>query len=240
MKLILFSIVAILPITLCNAQQLTQFDGSGDFSEIPGFGVVTTKPLKASDIQGNFYLEEDWLRGNLYFGKIYGTKNNVTFRYHIANNEIEVLDGKIVRAISGFRVKHFSFQKDSLTHNFFNCEIYKAKNLYQSGFFHQIETDSLNYALLAKNKAEITDVDGSYIPALGVGNRANKIIHSQEFFMYNYKNKSLIKLSGKRKKDLETLKRPGLEKFVKDHKIKFNEKEDLIQVVKYLNNLNRF
>ena len=237
MKFLLFSLLSIAPIYWCNAQKITQFDGSGDFSQIPGFGVVTTKPPKASEIQGSYYLGESWLMGSVYFGKIYGIRNNMTFRYHIADNSLEIKDGEIIRSISGLRVKSFSYQKNGVTHTFFNAENYKIKNWYQSGFFRQIETDSLNYALLAKNQANINDPDGSYIPALGVGNRPDKIIHSQDFFIYHYKTKHIIQLTGKRKKDLEVMNSPGLEKFVKDQKIKFNDEEDLIQVVKFLNKM---
>ena len=237
MKFLLFSLLIISPFYCCNAQKITQFDGSGDFSQIPGFGVVTTKPLKASEIQGSFYLEESWLTGSISFGKAYGVKKNITFRYHLGDNQIEIKDGEIIRSISGLRVKHFSYQKNGFMQSFYNCENYKVKNWYQSGFFRQIEADSLNYALLAKNQAKINDPDGSYIPALGVGNRPNKIIHHIDFYIYDYKTKNIIPLTGKRKKDLELINQPELEKFVKENKIKLNDEEGLIKVVRFMNKM---
>lgn len=218
-------------------QRITQLDGSQDLSLIPGYGIVTTNPLKPEETKGSFYLFEDWRQGDIYLSKKNLVIKNCALRYNLYNRQIEILNQKEVRALYAAQVDSFQCihpQKD-LKQRFVNATQYQYQESTLVGFM-EILTDSKIQAL-AKTEAHLENAEGKYVPALNVGSRTQEVKKEEQFYLA--RDNKLFEI--KNKKDITvclTDQAEALDNYIKENNLKPNKrKEDLIRVIDFYHSL---
>ncbi|MFC2148175.1 hypothetical protein ACFLR9_06345 [Bacteroidota bacterium] len=186
--------------------------------------------LDLSGIEGSVYYNEKFIAGNVYYlDKVYG---NYPMRYNAFSDEVEIQRTGSNKMESVY--KSMSLSCDIDNEKYVYTKYFNQKGVIQEGYLIRLNPKQ-KYTLYQKKskifkegKKAATSMHPSYPP---------KFEDKHDYFLakenefpahFKYSKKELTELFGQEKA-------AGIKDFVKEHKIKSTNKEDLIKLIEYLN-----
>jgi hypothetical protein len=216
-------------------------EGLGQFRTVPADEVDLNEPM----VIGNTFLNDNWEKGILYL-TLNRKLENQQLKYDIEQNQFLLLkqaspNPKEVPdkfdAISGVSVLAYEIenpQKDKKAFlNSANAGFTDGGTPYP-GFLEVLVEGPLN--LYRQVKTSI--LRASYNVALDAGEKKDRIIKKESFFIRRAGEKELHEISKNKKDNLKLFdKQQQVESFLKKHNLKFQQQEDLVELVNHYNSL---
>ena len=228
--LMIFLTLFLIPFSGISQATLGGVAGKGIDMNIHDNGFITEIPMASPKTLGSALLFDQWLPSNLDFGSK-GKAAGLYIRYDILNSIFDIRLKDKVKSIDGSLVERFSLV-DTLgkTHFYVNCNQFKNEKSPFTGFFEILVEGK--YQLFLKTEAVI--IESTYVPALDLGEKNNKI--DQKTAHYIAREKDALKVPSS-KKALGQLfpEINGLVKYMKSAKINLRSEVDLKKLVTYMN-----
>lgn len=194
--------------------------------------VLEEIPLPPSRMEGSFYLDDDWQIGNVYL-KSSLTLKNFYLKYDLEHNQLEIKTHKEVKVCPAEDLKKFEW-KDKVTGLNRSFLVTTQTDLKDNG------ANSVIFEVLVDMEADLLQqttvkvIKSNYVPTVDVGQRNDRVSKKESYFVYL--NNSLYPLEKKKNKNEILFKNcPSLNDYVNTQNLKFDEKKDLVQVIKYFN-----
>ena len=187
-------------------------------------------------LEGNNFLDTNFVQSNIMLYNEKKVFDNVSSRFDILNNFLEIETSTGIRIVDGTQIKFFTLPNPLQPNGaiFMNVRNFKndAENL--KGFFELI-TDGKT-SLMIFHKA--WEKKANYNEALSVGDVNSKIIKEQTFYLV--KAEVAKKIGSSKKNLLEFMNdhRPEMEKFLKEGDYSLKSKADLVSILSYYNSLS--
>jgi hypothetical protein len=165
-----------------NAQNVVgDIPGKGLDIQTNPQGFVSQLPPAPAEIQGNYYLTDEWSLGTIYLDKI--KLENYYIRYDIKLNQFELKAGNSIKVLDGKRVKNFSIQNiaKAITDEYINAKDFTLNNVALTGFL-KIITDG-RWKLLSRTETKF--IKSGYVSALDAGEKNDQITKTEKFYVAN-------------------------------------------------------
>lgn len=223
-------IVFVVACSVCLIQSFAQSSSvsiSNDFKMMSGYtsgtsnGYDVIPTYNPSEIKGNPYFSEDWLKGSVITTDNQAFSSGLLFMYNKYNNELyyKKFNSDTTLKIDLSRVNSFTLIKDAL-HNFMRADYFDKK--YAGEFFETLVFDNKKYAFLKLNKTILQDPPYSEVAQVAGGNRAKTFVEKNTYFIYV--NKTLTEVDLKKKSFEKILSSDAAyQKYIKDNGGSFNE-----------------
>lgn len=218
-------------------------EGLGQFRSVPADEVDLNEPM----VIGNTFLNEDWEKANLYL-TLNRKLENQHIKYDIEQNQFLLLDDAISSSaegpenfdvISGVSVLAFEISVplggEKIYLNSVNAGFTDGGTPYP-GFLEILVEGPVNLY----RQVETSVLRAHYNVALNAGEKKDRIIKKEAFFVRRADEKELHEISKSKKDNLDFFgKQQQVEKFVKENNIKFKQQGDLVKLVSYYNTLQK-
>ncbi len=201
-------------------------------SDFALFGV----PLPPAELEGDFYLNEDFKQSRFELASSTKVYDNLMIRYDLRSNLIEINYTDGIRGLDGNKVKYFELASGGLYSKYLNSNQIKAEGeaLPKNMFVSVMVTGK--YPLYSYSKLSIKKAD--YNVALNVGNRNDQIIKKPAYFtVVDGKAIELDKGKNSNIFELAPEKEAELKAYAKENKINLREAEDFVAIINKLNSI---
>lgn len=202
----------------------------------PGsYALITELPPAPPSTIGDYYLESDWLHGDIYLKEDVKLES-LYFRYNAKDNYFEIKTETEIKILPGKRVNNFSWtnNQNEFDGEYVNAAQYNSNGTTMNTFFRVVEEDKFD--LLVGNRFKL--VPGNYNTALNVGEKNDKIIKEEVFYIGSDNKLMEVDLNKKKfTKDLEKFSGKDLSSFIKSNKINPKNPQDLILITHKLNKI---
>ena len=196
-------------------------------------GVLEEVLLPPPPTEGNVYLNEDWLPGNLVIRGSREIKNQ-NLRYDLKHKNLEIRTADEIKVCPLSLLESFSWFEREINDSSYFVNINHIPN--QSEFYNNGILQVLYEEKASLYRLYYLEVQGStYVPAFNMGRRTNKILK---------KSSSVLLSSGKFYTLSNTMKKNKLafgseyaeiSEFAKKNKLKVKNEADLLGIVKQYN-----
>lgn len=174
---------------------------------------------------GSVYLNDNWQNTNIYLSEDSLKLENITCRFDLRNNVVEIKTLKDTLILPTYRIEKIVNIADNRE---FVTERYVKS---QSKSFYQVVINNQN-SLLKGFKLKIVPADFNVIT--NTGSKDDEIIKKEVFYIY--RSDKLIKIaSSKGQFKKQFFKNRKLDKFFDTHKIRPKEESFLIDFVNFIN-----
>ncbi|MBC5993149.1 hypothetical protein [Pontibacter cellulosilyticus] len=255
----LFTIAAlsVLGFTTANAQQVISGKTAkamptyiGEMTTYVGDGFGQHKAISPDDVDysanapiGNTFLTEDWNKGTIFF-TLNRKLEDQQFQFDIEMNQFllkgeeELKELSDARVVNGVNVMAFVMKsKLGGTRQFLNSlnSGYKVNGVPLMGFLEVIEDGKAT--LLRKYRIEV--IKAGYNVALNAGNKQDKIVKKEAYYLKKKDSNDLVEISRNQKSNLAALgaQQDQVKAYMKENKLKFKPGKDLAKIVAYYNTL---
>ena len=255
----LFTIAAltVLGITTANAQQVISGKTAkamptyiGEMTTYVGEGFGQHRAISPDDVDysanapiGNTFLTEDWNKGTIFF-TLNRKLEDQQFQFDIEMNQFllkgdeEIKELSDARVVNGVNVMAFVMNnKVGDTRQFLNSlnSGYKVNGVPLMGFLEVIEDGKMT--LLRKYRIEV--IKAGYNVALNAGNKQDKIVKKEVYYLKKNDSNELVEVSQNQKSNLAALgiHQEQVKAYMKENKLKFKPGNDLPKIIAYYNTL---
>lgn len=202
----------------------------------PGsYALITELPPAPPSTVGDYYLVSDWLQGDLYLKEDVKLES-LNFRYNAKDNYFEIQTETEIKILPGKRVNKFSWTNNQSEFDgvYVDATQYNSDGKPINTFFKVVSDDK--YDLLIGNRFKV--IPGNYNTALNVGEKNDKIVREEVFYIGAEDKLMEVDLNKKKfTKDLAGFSGKDLSSFIKSNKIDPKSQEDLIMVTERLNEI---
>ena len=200
-------------------------------------GVIYGMSIKAPDLTGSVYLNDDWRDAVLYLKKgafSADTISNVSVKLDLKTNTFEIFTDKNIKILPGAKVAHFTWLDPSKgnSESYNNCDEFSFEGSKLNGFC-KVLSDNGNVFLVEHQYIELIEAD--YNVQLSVGNKDDRIVKRERLYlisdnrMMRYEKKTLYSLMGE--------KSDQIKKYIRENGLNISKRDDLKQVVDYYNSI---
>lgn len=199
-----------------------------DGSVNPG-GVIDEFKLPPPSTTGSYYLYDNWNSGEVTVRSRY-TLKNFPLRYDVEHHQLEINVDSEIKVCSTSIINSFTWvNENGDSSTFVPCRYY-APEVGGHGVFEVLYKNGDTQLL---SLTEIIQKDATYVAALDVGSRNNQLIKKETFYLA--KDHKIQKIESSRKKNQALLgnRYDQVVEYVKKEKLRFNNREDLIQILTY-------
>lgn len=210
-----------------NALTKEQFQ---DYNFIPG-NFMRSLPGRAPEINGSFYIDDEWSKGTIYLMK--GMKTEpLPLKYDVMNNIVEIKHEDKIKVLEGYEISKFVLQQKGEDALFSNVKNYKGGESLK-GFIKIMATGTMMVGL----HTSATLSKPNYNVALNVGDKDAKVIKKDKLYIIT--NGAIQEIPGKKSDFLSTFgdKASDIEKFMASKKYSFKNREELILIIQYYNSI---
>ncbi len=233
-----------------TARAMPNFIGELSTNVGTGFGqhrAIQTEDIDTHEPQvlGSNYLTDDWRSGKLYF-----THNRVLeteqLKYDIENNQILINPTGApeptpddIRVFYIHNVDAFELADPVIGKRYFfnaaNAALTEAGEPVHG--FMEVLVNNDNLSLYRKVKTEL--LRANYNVALNAGEKVDKILKKELYYVKYGDNMEVLKINNSRKKNSGLFKahQDKMEQYMKTNKVDFGKEEDLVRLVAYYNSL---
>ncbi len=204
-----------------------------------------TSASTAPTVVGNTFLTDNWTSGAIYIAPNHLLEAQ-RFKYDIENNQIllsleentgQTDKAEDIRVINGVSVLAFEINDPFSGKRGFVNSVNSGFTINDTpvlGFMEVLADGKINLY----RKVETSLLKSNYNVALNAGDKRDRIIKKEVYFLRKEGSKELMKVSKNKKETLDTFdKREQMEKFFAENKLKANNPQDLIKLVSYYNSL---
>jgi hypothetical protein len=188
---------------------------------------VAPKPVAA---KGSVYLNETWTQAEVYLNS--GTKiTDVPVKYDLKNDILEIDTKEGIKVVPKHLLKKFEIKSSAEPISYLNSQQLKIKSL--AGIFREMVSG--HYSLYIKPELEV--IQANYNAAMDVGEKADQYIKKERVYLLT--DQEAIDVTKANKKILTYFgdKADEVEAFVKEKKLSFKEKSDLVLIIQEFNRL---
>ena len=231
MKFSYFLILFDLFVVIVHGQGITSIV---DNSTNPG-EVLVEFDTRSSQLEGHYFINKDWQKSDIYLKSGFILSNMQT-RFDLEYDILEVNIDEKIKVIPLHKLTKFTYYKDtSPVGNYVNCEYYKYNdNTPLTGICEVLDT--CFYGVILKYGYEIKEA--TYVPALDMGSQSAEIIVETDVLLT--KGRIFLPLPKNRNKFLDFYAPyDSLKVFMKENKLNHKKREDLQQILDYVNEANR-
>lgn len=193
------------------------------------------KTLQADvEVEGDPYLYDDWKAADIML-KSEQLLEGFKVKIDLIKNELDVETSLGVRALPSAKIIFFKLQLDGNQVTFVNASSYKLDSSPLSGFLQVLQGGRL--AILVKIDVSILPPD--YNVQMNVGNKNARIVKSERYFIVaeGSDEMKIIKSIKDILSFVEEDNRLIAENFVRQRKLKFKSKSDLVSLMTFINTL---
>lgn len=186
-------------------------------------------------LEGTPYIDEEWANAEILF-KSNEVIKNIPVKYDLQENIMEIKTKKTIKVCPSDRIIAFELSNNEAeeTRKYVNCNRFKIEEDLK-GFYEVLVDNDKGMGLFLKT--EVTLKKSNYNPALDVGDMTTKVIKRDNFFLVS--GDYATRVPKNKKSFLKAFKGKSsvIDLLLKEEKLKFNKKEDLIKVVEYYNSI---
>lgn len=186
--------------------------------------------IPVSEIEGSMYYEQDFVKGNLYLGKSLYRSYLLRYNAYLDRFEVKTGQGQLPRSVAKGSTLSFEIGGDT----FVLMDYMDSKNQVFSGYLMELVADG-KYRLYQEKRKFFKR--GKKAQTSFHKSSPHRFMDYQCFYVYSGRGyPKQLKNSTKSLKDVfgndgaDKLKR-----YIKENDIKLNDREDLIQLVDFLN-----
>lgn len=234
-RLFVFQLIFMMSMDLLYGQSLPMGNtgGSRIFIKPGAYAFVTELPPAPKQTVGDYYLENEWLLGDILLTDSLKLEA-LYFRYNLKDDVFEIRTESDVKVLPGRRVLGFDWRQNQ---NLFDGEYrradsYTMNGTHLNGFLKLIQGGQYSLA----TNYEFRIIPGNYNTALNVGEKNDRIVKEEVFYIL-YRN-NLLRVDSNRKKFTEELGKftgRDLGDYIKSKKVSPKEVEDLLLITTALN-----
>jgi hypothetical protein len=190
-----------------------------------GFREFKPKP---DDAVETVYINDKWLYGTIVIAPNSEVKD-IPIKYDVKNNFLEIQTKDGIKIASKDKLKSFS-TKDALEeHHYVNADALKIKRL--TGIAEVLVSGKLQlYAGIHLRK-----IPANYNPAMDVGSKIDTFVVDENLFLIRDNEAFDITKAGKKILKYFGDKSAVIESYVKQNKLSYKEKSDIIKIVEEFN-----
>ena len=212
-----------------NAQPIPMGNpgGTHQFQRIP-YGFITTLPPAPPQTEGDYFLQEEWMRGNIVMTDSTMIEN-VFFRLNMKDNDLELKAEHEIKVLPGRRVLLFVWKDNGSPND--GIYLNAGKHADVRGFMKLVYENT--YSLFMQTDFEI--VQATYNAALDVGSKNNQIVKKKAWYVC--KDRTFMKVERSKKKfldDLSTFSGRDCRQLFGKQKINPTETDDVILALRTL------
>lgn len=196
-------------------------------------GVLNEVLLPPPPTEGNVYLNDNWLPGNLV---IIGSKKikNQHFRYDIKHKNLEVRTANEIKVCPLSLLESFSWFDRELNDSSYFVNINHIPN--QAEFYKNGILQVLYEEKASLYRMYYLEVQGStYVPAFDMGRRTNKILKKSSPLLLTSGKFYTLSNTMKNNKTAFGSEYAEISEFAKKNKLKVKNEDDLLGIVKQYN-----
>ena len=223
------AIALIFTITVLKAQLVPMGDrGGASTVNVAPSGFITQLPLAPPQTEGDYYLENAWLRGNVLL-RDSSLLEAIYFKYNLKENNFEIRTESEVKVLPGFRAKSFEWignqnPRDGL---YINAADYDCSGTKLNSFLKVTNTG--DYVIVKRGELKI--IPSNYNAALNIGERNDRIVKDEAYYLLH--GNKLMRVDSNKKKftaDLKIFSGHDLSSFMKENKVDPKNINDLYLV----------
>ena len=196
-------------------------------------GVIQELKLPPAPTTGNIYIFDDWYAGNIVLDGNIEIKGQL-LRYDLKHKTLEIKLAEGVKVCPLDLLASFNWFDKNLNDSTYFVNISHVPD--QTEFY-----DRGVLQILYENKATLYKQyhlefqESTYVPALDMGRRSNKIIKKSTLILQNSGKMYPLAYKLKKNKTVFGEAFEEVEKYAKDNKLKVKNEDDLIGIVKHYN-----
>ena len=197
-------------------------------------GRIDELPYETPETKGTTYLADQWYMGTIYLSNK-KVIENYPIKYEIAKRQLEIKTGdkvKVLQADGVARFEWFDADKGTVV-QFVNPANFSFERTQTVGFF-EVVVDG-KWRLLSRTEAE--KVKGNYVAALDMGDASTKIVKKETLYLAQENHVYQIARDKKEFAARFGALSEQVYNFIKQHKLSIRQKEDLAQIIFYVNTL---
>lgn len=207
--------------------------GSRIFLKPGPYAFVMELPPAPKQTVGDYYLEDEWLLGNVLLTDSLKLES-LYFRYNLKDDVFEIRTESDVKLLPGRRVLRFDWQQNQSLFDgeYIRADSYGLNGAQLNGFLKVVKGGQ--YSLATRHEFKL--IPGNYNMALNVGEKNDRIVKEEVFYIL-YRN-NLLRVDSSRKKfteELEEFTGRDLGDYIKSRKVNPKNVEDLLLITTALN-----
>lgn len=235
MRTLLMAMLFTMVCTIAFSQTTNQEISILDRNVNPG-QVINELPLPPPGMEGSFYLNENWLTGDFTITNSDKLYKNFPLRYDLKNQLLEIENNDQTKICTLPVLRTFSYRNhNNEIESYINTELIDdANKILPKSIAQVLYEDKL--MLIGVPYVEVKDP--TYVPAIDMGNRNQKILKKIDYYVIN--NARAHKITGSSFKKNEGIfgnKKSDVENYIKENRLKFNKEDDLVKIFDYYNSL---
>ncbi len=219
--------------TIDTYAQVSQPSGKIGVNVSPGGIVEQINTENAATIKGSIYFKDAWDVSNVYFKN--GLKQlEIPIKYDLKNQVVKLKYPSKINIFSEDKIERFELiHQDAKSIQFVNCSEYEDHHNY--GFFRVVLQDQTSILSLPK----LNYIKPNYVATHDAGNKEGRYVVKEELYLavdqrvtpLPLKKSEFFKFFGKHQQDMQ--------KFIKNHKLKYKKEADLITILIEFNRLTQ-
>jgi len=190
--------------------------------------VISVRP----SVKGSYYLQKEWQIGTIELYQTEYVIENISVRYNLLNEVIEIKDGNTIRAIDSRRIKKFSIgNKSGGITEFYHGRYFLLNNTPLTGMLELVESKP-DVALYRRTTPKL--INGSYVAVLDMGNEHDEIVKNHTYYLESGGDLLIVNNSKTQfSRQFDDKKRKVKEK-LKMNNINLNNVDDLIEMLDFI------
>ena len=213
--------------------QDTDNKGQLDMTPVAG-GFVKEIKFATMQVEGTHYFQDYWSIGDviLFNGS---TLEDLQMKFDIEKNHLEIKTENKVKLLEDSFIKEFTLldSESGSKKKFMNCSLYKENGVELIGFFESISDGKMSLF----SKMELDIIKASYDAKFDVGDKSDKVLKVENYFIANGEN--VYRIAKNKKENLKIFgdKSEQITSYLKSEKLSLKDKEDLQKIVAYYNSI---
>jgi len=195
---------------------------------------MRTLPLQASELEGSYYLQEDYVPTNFILSAD-ETVSNVPAKYNVRTNVFIINVNDSYGSLRGNLVREFSFFDGLADRRYVSSSTMPFNPLVSGTGFYNILYEGENIMLLGKTTYDI--IPSNYNVALDVGERKSYIKLKTDYFILENSNYKQLRKFTKKNLAIFGGKKSDMKKFIESESIDHKNEADLIKTIHYYQSL---
>lgn len=187
------------------------------------------------EIIGNYYIEENWKKGNIILKSGTEIKNQL-IRYDLEYDLLEVKLSENLKVVPLRKLNYYRIIDQQNSNNYRNCDVYSFQDGTSLSGICQVIEDGYYGAII---KYSYSIKEATYVPALDMGKEDDEIIIKKYPFLT--KNKIIYKIPNGKKDFCAFFINPevDIKSYMSKNRLNHKNQEDLARILAYINNKNR-
>jgi hypothetical protein len=183
------------------------------------------------EIIGNYYIHENWQKGNIVLKSGTEIKNQL-IRFDLEYDLLEVKLSDNLKVVPLRKLNYYRIIDQAASNIFQNCDVYSFNDGTSLSGICQVLEDEY-YGAIIKYTYNIREA--TYVPALDMGKKDDEVIIKEYPFLT--KDKIIYKIPGRKKDFYAFFINPDVDikSYMREQGLNYKNKDDLIKILQYVN-----